>query len=328
MERLKTLALIAGGIASGAAYGLFVRWGSRLFPSTQVFAVMTVGFLFFVPFGVGFVSVYIIERKRSQPIWMWLLVSSGAVVLALAGTIMAYWEGFICVVMFAPIGLLTSMVGGVIAGAWMRLRRERATHIPVACVMILPLLVTPWEEHVLRTQEVLQVESVVDIHASPDEVWRNIERVPRIRPAELRPSWSHRIGFPNPVEATLSHEGTGGVRHATFEGGILFVETVDLWEPQQKLGFSIRADTADIPPTTLDEHVTVGGKFFDVLYGEYVLDPQPNGIIRLHLISRHRVSTDFNWYAHLWTDAVMRDLQQRILLVVKNRAESATHGPM
>ena len=128
---------------------------------------------------------------------------------------------------------------------------------------------------------------------------------------------------PNPLEATLSHEGVGGVRHATFDGGILFVETIDTWEPQHKLGFSIHADTANIPPTTLDEHVTVGGRFFDVLYGEYVIEPLPGGGVRLHLLSRHRLSTDFNWYAHFWTDAVMRDLQQRILLVVKNRSEGS-----
>jgi hypothetical protein len=85
-------------------------------------------------------------------------------------------------------------------------------------------------------------------------------------------------------------------------------------------------ETEQTPPTTLDEHVTVGGKFFDVLYGEYTLEALHNGSTRLHLVSRHRMSTDFNWHAHLWTDAVMNDLQHRILLVVKNRAE-ATQGP-
>jgi hypothetical protein len=73
----------------------------------------------------------------------------------------------------------------------------------------------------------------------------------------------------------------------------------------------------------LDEHVTVGGDFFDVLRGEYTLEPLPHGTTRLHLESQHRVSTDFNWYAHLWTDAIMADLQNTILLVVKNRCESA-----
>lgn len=69
------------------------------------------------------------------------------------------------------------------------------------------------------------------------------------------------MGFPNPVEATLSKEGVGGVRNATFEGGVLFIETVDTWEPLHHLGFSIRAQTDRIPKTTLDEHVTVGGQY-------------------------------------------------------------------
>ena len=100
---------------------------------------------------------------------------------------------------------------------------------------------------------------------------------------------------------------------------MLFLETVDVWEPQHRLAFSIAADA--VPPTTLDEHVRVGGEYFDVLRGEYRLEPLSNGIIRLHLSSRQRVSTDFNWYAHLWTDAVMSDLQKRILFVIKNRCE-------
>jgi hypothetical protein len=123
------------------------------------------------------------------------------------------------------------------------------------------------------------------------------------------------------VEATLSAEGVGGIRHASFAGGVLFLETIDVWEPERRLGFSIRAQTEEIPKTTLDDHVTVGGRFFDVLYGEYGLERIANGGTRLHLRSRHRVSTDFNWYAHLWTDAVMSDLQRRILVVVKNRSE-------
>jgi hypothetical protein len=102
---------------------------------------------------------------------------------------------------------------------------------------------------------------------------------------------------------------------------VLFIETIDVWEPQRRLGFSIRAQADQIPATTFDEHVTVGGKFFDVLHGEYRIERLANGSIRLHLTSESRVSTDFNWYAHLWTDAVMSDLQRRILFVVKNRAE-------
>ncbi len=161
----------------------------------------------------------------------------------------------------------------------------------------------------------------------PPVIWKNIERVPAIQARELPTSWSHRIGFPNPVEATLSREGIGGVRHATLSGGVVFVETIDVWQPPQRLGFNIRAQTDQIPKTTLDEHVRIVGPFLDAFHGEYRLE-RINDKMVWHLSGQHRVSTDFNWYEEVWTDAIMTDLQNRILQVIKARCEeeAATGG--
>lgn len=74
---------------------------------------------------------------------------------------------------------------------------------------------------------------------------------------------------------------------------------------------------------TLDEHVTIGGRYFDVLHGEYRLEVLPNGDTLLHLSSQQRLSTDFNGYAGLWSDAVMRNLQTSILEVIQHRCEHA-----
>ena len=113
------------------------------------------------------------------------------------------------------------------------------------------------------------------------------------------------------------------MRNASFTGNLLFIETVDVWDPERRRAFAIRAQADRIPETTLDEHVRVGGPYFDVLRGEYRLEQLANGTLRLHLSSQHRVSTDFNWYARLWTDAIMADLQKRILIVIKQRCETA-----
>jgi hypothetical protein len=318
------LKVLAYAVVPGFLYGLAVRFGSRVFPQNAAFQVMSLGFMVFLPIAIGFVTVFSIERRQPQPWWTWLLIPWVPVLAGEAATAAAFWEGLICIVMFTPIAMVASSVGGLAAGLIARrVGSRRTNNVSVVCVMFLPLLMNGFEQRFLGQRDLRNVESLVDIQATPGAVWKNIERVPRIDPAELQPSWSHAIGFPNPVEATLSHEGVGGVRHASFEGGVLFIETVDAWEPERRLGFSIRAQTEQIPPTTLDEHVTVGGKFFDVLHGEYTLESLASGGTRLHLVSRHRVSTDFNWYAHLWTDAVMNDLQKRILLVVKNRSEAA-----
>ena len=239
-------------------------------------------------------------------------------------------EGAICIALFAPLGLVLATLGGLLGGASGRtIRSRRARNFTMACVMVLPLITAPWEKQVFYELQLRRVENVIDIQAPPEVVWRNIERVSAIQTRELPKSWTRTVGFPDPIEATLSHEGVGGVRNATFAGGLAFIETVDVWEPQQRLAFSIAAQTDRIPATTLDEHVRVGGPYFDVLRGEYRLEPLANGVTRLHLSSRQRVSTDFKWYAHLWTDAVMSDLQRRILFVIKNRCEESGHpNPM
>jgi hypothetical protein len=317
----RNLGLLIYGAAIGLLYGIALRLAGHFYRG-QGSAVMLLGFLFFMPLAMGFIAVFLAEMKQEQRFWVWLLLPWLPVLGGCAAAMLALLEGMICVVMFLPLGLIVATIGGILGGLSARfLRQRRSRHVTVACVIFLPFMVAPWEQEVFHKLEVRQVENVIDIQAPASVVWGNIERVRAIRPQELPSSWSHAIGFPDPVEATLSYEGVGGVRDASFTGGILFIETVDVWEPEQRLAFSIRAQA--VPATTLDEHVRIGGPYFDVLRGQYRLEPLGNGKIRLHLASQHRVSTDFNWYAHIWTDAIMADLQTRILHVVKQRCEKA-----
>ena len=304
----------------GGIYGLTLRIMAAW--HVDVLRVMSIGFIFFMPFAQGCIAVYMVELKRRQKIRTWLILPWLSVLAGLAGTLITLLEGVICIAMFLPIGLLLGSLGGLLGGLAARfVKSRRRQSLAMACIMILPFITSPWERQVFYGWESRRVENVIDIQAPPVVVWRNIERVRAIRHDELPASWAHAIGFPDPIEATLSHEGVGGVRNASFAGNLVFIETVDVWESRQRLGFTIAAETDKIPATTLDEHVRVGGEYFDVLRGEYRLEPLSPTVTRLHLSSQHRLSTDFNWYAHLWTDAVMSDLQKRILYVVQQRCQ-------
>lgn len=287
-------------------------------------AVMSIAFIIVLPVSMGYITVAI--RARLGPVGIaarifepWVSVLSAFAVCAVL-----LWEGAICILMLMPIALICSSLGGLAAGLVVSPNRPQTALLSIILVGVLPLCFTPVERHLTVNPDLRSVESTIEIHSDAARVWKNIERVPRISKEELPAAWNRDIGFPRPIEATLDHEGIGGIRHASFAGGVLFIETIDVWEPLHRLGFSIRADTNSIPPTTLDEHVTVGGPYFDVLHGEYIVEPVTADITRLRLVSRHRVSTDFNWYATLWTDAVMRDVQRSILYVIKNRCESPT----
>ena len=314
--------LLLFGAAVGALYGILIRFafGSRVI--NQFVGVMSLAFLFVMPFVCGFIAVYFAEIRKQQSVVVWLLVPWLTILGGCAVMLLFVIEGWICIIMYLPVGLVFSSVGGVIAGLLARNKRlKRVGNITTACILFLPFIFSPLESS-LNRRDIRTVENVIEVKASPAAVWDQIKTVPAIRKDELKASWSHRIGFPDPIAATLSYEGVGGVRRASFDRGVLFIETVDVWEPQRRLAFSIHPETTQIPNTTLDEHVTVGGPYFDVLRGEYRIESLPNGRVRLHLTSWQRVSTDFNWYAHLWTDAVMSDLQKRILYVVQQRAEA------
>ncbi len=316
-------------VGFSAIYGAFVRVALKnqldryLGVGTAPFAlIMSFAFVIAVPTAMGYLAVAKSEAERPMKWYAWIFVPWLPVIVGIGTATLLAWEGAICVVFFAPVGLVMSSLGGVAAGIVARNVRRAALNYSIAFVLLLPILIAPIEARIPSPFEIRTVENDILIHASPDRVWQNIERVPLIQAQELPRSWNRTIGFPRPMEATLSREGLGGVRHATFAGNVLFVETIDVWEPQRQLGFGIKADTVNIPPTTLDEHVTIGGPFFDVLHGQYILEPRANGDVLLRLVSNHRLSTHLNWYARLWSEAVMSDIQRSILHVIKNRCEA------
>ena len=212
-----------------------------------------------------------------------------------------------------------AILGGVFI--WFS-RFTRASFLTYA-VALLPFVAGPLESLRERETEIRTAHTSIEIAASPAQVWRQIRSVPRITEAEHGPSWSHRLGFPRPTEAVLEGTGVGSIRYARFEGNVLFVEKVTEWEENKRLSFSIEADTKNIPPTTFDEHVTIGGPYFDVLHGSYWIEPRGPDRVVLHLASDQRLSTGFNFYSQWWTVWLMNDLQSYILRIIKARAEKA-----
>ena len=322
---LKHVLLGLVGSAIGIGYGLacrkfFGNFASDRSDQVPVFAIMSLSFLLIVPMALGFFYVWFLRGERK-----WLLAVFGpwipATIMTLF-TMVLQMEGLICVVFAAPVVLCMSTVGGIVAA----LIRDRVAtaggkRLCVAVVALLPFAVAPVESLRERATEVRTVACSIDIQATPAQVWKQIRSVPRIAESEQSYSWHHRLGFPRPTEAVLEGTGVGSVRYARFEGNLLFVEKVTEWEENRRLSFSIKADTVNIPPTTLDEHVTIGGPYFDVLHGTYWIEPLGPDRVRLHLSSDQRLATGFNVYAGWWTEWVMHDLQDYILRIIKARAE-------
>lgn len=309
---------VAATLGGAVAYGLLARLAFS--ESLPIAVPMTFAFIFLVPLAIGYLATAAAPpgegRARTA-----LALPLGAVFMVLVVVLAVGVEGMICVVMMTPVFLLMALLGSVLAVIVRRVRNRRMRVTALVLVLTLPYAAGPLEQQIPQLQSRRIVENRIRIRADAQTVWGQIIRVPAIRPDEYRTTFIHRIGFPRPIEATLSHEGVGGVREASFERGVLFRETVIDWVPQKRLSFTIAVDS--IPTKTLDQHVTVGGEYFDVLDGTYEIVPVSADEVELRLWSTHRLSTHFNPYARLWTDFVMRQIQGNILQVVRARAEAA-----
>ena len=275
---------------------------------------MTWSFLFLVPIVVGYFTV----RPHPSPSWIYRIFAPWVPIIVISVmSLVIGWEGSICIIMGLPILLVGASIGGLLGGS-KQLRRPVVSGVAA----ILPLLFTPIEARLPAADDRHSVSTVIVIEASAERVWQEIASVREITQEELRPALFTSLGFPRPLSATLNAPGVGGVRRARFAGGVLFIETITQWQPPRTLQFTIDAQTDSILPTTLDRHVIVGGPYFDVLLGQYDIEPQRPGRVALHLKSELKVSTGLNAYSAIWADAIMRSIQRSILDVIKNRAET------
>ncbi|WP_408611979.1 SRPBCC family protein [Leptospira ainazelensis] len=309
-------------------YASAVQYIIRIESLKNLGITMAYGAVFILPFLIGAISVYWAEKEKPRSIFFHIFFPWMPTTISMLLSFLVNWEGMICLVMGLPIYLVLSSVGGIAVGIWFYIFPEnRMNFLGALGILSLPLVSGYLESHWDLPNEIRFVETSISVNAKPETIWKNIIRISELEKTEE--GFFYKIGFPRPIEATLSHEGVGGIREAKFERGLFFYETITEWKPQHRLKFEIKADPNLTPLTTLDAHVVPGGAYFDALQGEYELEytkgdgeNEKRNVI-LHLRSKYRLSTHFNFYASFWGDFLMRDIQNTILRILKKRMEKS-----
>jgi len=309
-------------IFAGLSYGMLLLFFGRLDGVSflkDLVVLMSIGYIFILPFAIGFITVFcasdLCKNSWAYRIFMPVLVTA----LMMAMTLMLGWEGAICLIMGGVIQFPMAMLGGLISGILFSKASRRQYAVALLLVMTAPMSSSYIESSLDFAPRFELVETSIPIATSSEKIWPEIIRVRKI--TEPITGVFYKMGFPKPIEATLSHEGIGGVREARFDKNLVFIETITEWVDHEMLSFAIEADPAHTPLTTLDEHVTVGGEYFDVLQGTYRIEKINDTSSILHLSSRFRVSTHFNFYASVWARFLMQDIQTSILKVLQMRCE-------
>lgn len=286
----------------------------------SAFTLMSLTFLFMVPSAIGAITIYFssIEKVRSYSyrfFMPWVPISIFMVL-----TLFFSIEGWACWLMIMPVFLIAASLGGLLAGHY-KIKRHDKERMYLSILVLLPLFLSPIEQWIGSVNNQYEAYTYIDLHADKAKIWQNVTRVRAIQKEQDKGWLTNRLGFPRPVRAELNYNGVGGYRKAIFEKGLVFHEQVTQYEDERRMRFTIKANPYEIPSTTMDEHVVIGGNYFDVMDGTYVLQKLNANTYRLHLYSHFKLTTTFNFYASWWAGLIMKDIQNNILQVIKERVE-------
>ncbi len=305
-------------LVCGALAGLLIRMVYMGDPGGRYSAMMA-SFIYLSPFVVGMVTVYVAERshRRSWGYYAWASVFAN--VLYVLGSLVTLFEGIICAIVIFPLFSLIGALGGLLMGLVCRLTNwPRGTVYSVAA---LPLVLgafagTPAPDG----GSPLNVHREVRVQAPADQVWRHLMDADAIAPAEVDDAWMYRIGVPMPLAGVTEETPEGLVRDVRMGKGIHFSQVSSDWQPGRRVHWQYRFAPDSVPPGALDDHVRIGGHYFDLVGTTYTLTPQGETTL-LRIDMQYRVSTSFDWYARPIARWLIGDFSEVILGFYRERSE-------
>lgn len=311
-SRLKTLFI---GLLGGVVYAFLA-----MFIVTANHHNVSVGYIFILPLILGAIPVLFSTKEQLQSYKTYLLMPWGIVMTFFFLSYVSGFEGMICLVMIVAPFLLLGTLGAFIFRLAKLKQEGKGTKLYVS--LLFPFIVLLIENNFQVTSQYNTVTTSIEINAEKLKVWENIKNVKNIKPAEINQHFIHIIGIPKPLNGELDKNGIGGVRSITWEKGIKFKEIIKTWDEGNGFSYDIKVDPKSIPPTTLDEHVMIGGKYFDVIEGSYKIDSIGKTKNIVTLTCKYRITTNLNFYSKFCADYVLNDFNEMILEVIKKRSET------
>lgn len=285
-----------------------------------VYTAMTASFIYLAPFLVAAVTVYVAERSERRAWSYYMTVGAMSNLFFVLGALLIMIEGVICAIVIVPLFMAIGVFGGLLMGILCRMtnwpRRE------LYCLGALPLLLGAIETRLPAADRIRVVERSVVIDASPARVWREIHQAREIEPRELQDAWLFRIGAPLPLAGITEHTAGGLVRHIRMNKAVHFDQIVTDWKENRFVRWRYRFADDSFPAGALDEHVVLGGHYFDIEDTSYALAPR-GARTELKIRMTYRVSTPFNWYADPVARALFGNLESALLDFYRIRSESA-----
>jgi uncharacterized protein YndB with AHSA1/START domain len=223
-------------------------------------------------------------------------------------------EGFICMLMAAPVVLPLAILGSLLA-YWGGASSERTGTAAMCLLLPLTLLFD-----VNARPAVYTVTTSGIVNAPPERVWKYVVAFPDLAeptdPVLL-------TGFAYPVRTRIEGAGVGAARSCDLSTGIV-AERVTAWDEPHLLRFTVTST----PPAMIERGLygPIHPKHLNGYYvskqGQFELTPLAGG---------RTLVTGTSWYQHglwpaqywrLWSDMVVHHIHRRVLEHIRALAEA------
>lgn len=227
-------------------------------------------------------------------------------------------EGTICVVMALPLLIVMVLIG--IITMWLMCRFLWQPSEKIYSIAFLPLIFSAILPDMSSVYYGKTQRSVV-IHAPAEKVFYAIQHIGKVQPQEVEKNFIFTMGFPKPTFGMTKQAGSETIRYIQWQRGVHFKEVVDNNRPPYALGWTYQFQPDSFPKGSMDDHVKIGGEYFNLLKTDYKLNKIDDNTTEVTLIIDYKLSTEYNWYSKIWANYVLNQFSDVVMNIHKNRLE-------
>ncbi len=284
----------------------------------------SVGFTILIglPYVLGALIAFITApngtTRKGHYIWMPTLLVP--LVLIVGGAIVR--EGIVCLIMALPLWLPAAIGGSFTVKRLMKRYAQPGIDLSsfdVHIALALPVVLFLSDMFVPQPVSDYRVERSIVLNAQPEDIWPHLLKMDHIASREGR--WNltqNAMRIPRPVSAIVTGEGAGAIRHAAWNDDITFEEHIFDWQDGRQLRWTFHFPNDSVHMKT-DRHLAPDGHHLRIQEGGYTLQPLGNGQTRLVLHTAYQAQTPLNFYAALWGEVFLGDIQSNILAIIETR---------
>jgi Polyketide cyclase / dehydrase and lipid transport len=288
--------------------------------ATNLFREYAFGLFIWLPFVMGASSTLIYGFNKTNKRSKLFIISLLTLGIFCLGLLLFAWEGIICLIMALPVGLFFTWLGHLI-GYWILKSKIGNTPATIILLFLSVLTLMAFEKIKKDKEEIRSVVTSIEINASPEKVWENVIAFPQLKDPT---QFIFRTGIAYPINATITGQGVGSVRHCNFSTGS-FVEPITVWDEPRLLKFSVTDQPEPMKELSFyDIHPNHLDGYWISKEGQFKLTQLANGHTLLEGTTWYVNKIKPHFYWTLWSDYIVHKIHTRVLEHIKTQAEKET----